>query len=165
MSTANFKTQVDFPLYVHGEDEFYMRRCPECGLANSAEAETCECGADLTRCEYIWDDIEAEYFFDSIMNRCEELSDKLLFHKITAISGYYSGMQLYVELTDNVYYLEDNEDCKCYMGMYKSQAQRKYEAEQNKVNRLLEKIAEEYNFYKIRCVGVFSNGEAVYERV
>lgn len=37
--------------------------------------------------------------------------------------------------------------------------------EEKAVNRAIDKIREDYGYEEVRCKGVFSNGEAVYERV
>ena len=50
--------------------------------------------------------------------------------------------------------------------MCRSIAIRKYKAEINRINKkLLPLFEKELGFDHIRCIGVFSNGEAIYERV
>ena len=94
----------------------------------------------------------------------EDVNCGLRFHKITVESGYYYGIQLYVEEEHdpNEY---DNDDCQYYFDLYRSVAIRRYNSEINKINRLLRRIAKQYGFVEIYCRAVFSNGEAVYERV
>lgn len=115
-----------------------------------------------------YDEFEAEFFYDDIFQGydgfkdvMEELNDNLTFHKIEFESGYYSGVQLYVEEKENPHEL-DNEDCRYYYDMCRSQAVRKYDAEIRKINKWMNKTAVEYGWRKLHCLGVFSNGEAIY---
>ena len=113
-------------------------------------------------------DLEDEYdlqeTFLSVSDAVETVNDELHFHKISVISGYYSGIQLYVEEQHdpNDY---DNSDCRYFFDMYRSQAIRRYKSEINKINRKLRRIADRYGFERLACTAVFSNGEAFYERV
>ena len=92
----------------------------------------------------------------------EELNNDLVFHSMEFKSGYYDGVQLYINTAENPHEL-DNEDCRYYFDMCRSQAIRKYEAEIRKINKWMEKIAVEYGWRKLNCIGVFSSGEAIYQ--
>lgn len=140
MSTANFYNQKNFDLYikVYESNEGYS-------------------------------DFEAQMFYDDIFNGydgfkevIEKFNDDLTFHSLEFKSGYYDGVQLYVNTTENPHEL-DNEDCKYYFDMCRSQAIRKYNAEINKINKWMKKVAVMYGWKKLNCLGVFSSGEAIYE--
>lgn len=116
-----------------------------------------------------YDEFEAEFFYNDIFEGydgfkdvMEDFSDNLIFHKITFKSGYYDGVQLYVEEAENPHEL-DNEDCRYYYDMCRSQAIRKYDAEVRKINKWMEKTAVEYGWRELHCLGIFSNGEAIYQ--
>lgn len=140
MSTANFHNQKNFNLYIkvyEPEDEY--------------------------------NELEAEIFYDDIVNGydgfkevMEKFNDDLIFHSMEFESGYYSGVQLYVEELENPHEL-NNDDCRYYYDMCRSQAVRKYEAEIRKINRWMEKTATKYGWRKLHCLGIFSNGEAIYQ--
>lgn len=105
---------------------------------------------------------EIHYDFDGFNKVMENFNNDLIFHKVELKGGYYTGVQLYVEEKENPYEL-DNEDCKYYYDMYRSQAIRKYDAEIHKINKWMEKVATKYGWRKLNCLGIFSNGEAIYE--
>ena len=129
---------------------------------------------------YCLDDSEMEWWesrdiYDDLTEYgIKPLNNELRFFEISAISGYYCGLQLWVEHTryaENAGFYDDcdtddvtNEDCRYYLDMCRSEAIRKYEAERRKVLRLLEKLADAYGFEEYVCIGRFSNGEAWYEK-
>lgn len=137
MATANFWTMQNFPLY--------------------ARDFTDENGDfDDWECDVICDDIETELFM---------LNNDFLFHRIELKSGYYCGVQFYVQTKhdpDGDAY--DNEDCHYYFDMCRSVTMRKYHAEQNKINKILAKIAQKYAFDKLAVCACFSNGETWYSK-
>lgn len=142
MSTANFRTQSNFPLYCYDDSDM----------------------------EY-W---EAEDFFSAIKEELDALNSDLTFYQITLRSGYYCGVQFYVEMTswadeagfdeDGATRWADNESCRYYLDMYLSEAKRKFETETRKVNRLMAKMADAWGFEEYVCVARFSNGEAMYAK-
>ena len=81
-------------------------------------------------------------------------------------SGYYVGVQFYVE---EKFYgkIEDytNEDTQCEFGMCRSKTLRKYKTECNKIRRELLKAREDLGLIQLGCIGIFSNGEAVYTKI
>jgi hypothetical protein len=108
--------------------------------------------------------MEREDIYHSVNGKLEDINDGLIFHRIVWKSGYYSGAQFYVdELYDPNEY--DNSDCHYYFDDCRSVAIRKYEREQNKVKRILAKLAEEYNFEKYAVSARFSNGETWYTKI
>lgn len=130
MSTPNFRTMENFPLF------------------------TIEPADELDAY-----DLESE-----LSEALEEINDELTFHKVELQSGYYYGLQFYVdELHDPNEY--DNDDCRYEFDLCRSVAIRRYESEINKITRRLRRLASGYGFEELCCVGVFSNGEAVYSRV
>jgi len=177
MSTPNFYTQKNFSLYIQAfepisleeyeaeefqYDEYYY---PEYEVAVSDEWKKHILEKSYNETMDLWN----ETFYDDIINgydgfkdKMEELNDTLTFHKIVFKSGYYTGIQLFVEEKENPHEL-DNEDCRYYYDMCRSQAIRKYDAEIRKINRWMEKVAPEYGWRELHCLGIFSNGEAVYE--
>lgn len=177
MSTPNFYTQKNFSLYIQAfepisleeyeaeEFQYDDYHYPEYEVAVSDEWKKHILEKSYNETMNLWN----ETFYDDIINgydgfkgKMEELNDTLTFHKIVFKSGYYTGIQLYVEEKENPHEL-DNEDCKYYYDMCRSQAIRKYDAEIRKINRWMEKVAPEYGWRELHCVGIFSNGEAIYE--
>lgn len=140
MSTANFYNQTNFDLYVKAYE------------SNEGYSEL--------EAQMFYDDIFDGY--DGFKEVMEDLNDNLIFHSMEFKSGYYDGVQLYVNTTENPHEL-DNEDCKYYFDMCRSQAIRKYEAEIRKINKWMKKVAVMYGWKKLNCLGVFSSGEAIYE--
>ena len=165
MSATNFCTMQDFPLYVIDFNED-VKHCSTCGAILVIESEHCEeCGSDeLDSCIH-YDELYAMEICGSIEERLDEFNDGLLFHTVKLRSGYYSGMQFYVQKD---YALEaedfDNDDCHYYFGCCRSEAYRKYAAEVKKVTKELNRLAKEYGFTELVSVARFSNGEAIYEK-
>jgi hypothetical protein len=56
----------------------------------------------------------------------------------------------------------DDEECELQFGLTKEETKKMIENEKKLINQFLEE-SKDYGFFKIGCVGVFSNGEAVYE--
>lgn len=156
MSTPNFYNQNNFRLYVKAfepmsEEEF--------------EAEEFEYYDSYE--EFL--EVENQLFYEDIFHGydgfkkvMEDFNDVLVFHELKIESGYYDGVQIFVEEKENPHEL-DNEDCRYYYDMCRSKAIRKYDAEIRKINKWMEKVATQYGWEEIICLGVFSNGEAVYK--
>lgn len=164
MSTANFRTMKNFPLYVYPTERIAYE-CHECGETFYEEGECPACGCEDA---FEFDDgwFYVEQFMSCINPAIEELNRDLLFHTISIQSGYYTGLQIYVaEEHDLEEYEYDNEDCHYYFGCCRSVAHRKFYSERRKVCKALKKLAKEFGMDELFCVGVFSNGEAVYEKV
>lgn len=175
MGTANFYSMKNFDLWAISDSEFYLKRCSECYCSMENDADACsECNTDLTGVEPDFDEYSAdEYKYDLLTTIAAE-NENLRFHKITIRGGYYDGLQLYVHLTnyaDQAGFTEDgpeyvdNESARYYLDMYRSQAIRKYQAEQNKVRRILEKIGRAHGMYKLGVYARFSNGETWYTKI
>lgn len=167
MGAPNFNNnQLGFPLYVH--DNIYAKVCPECGAWNNAEEETCyECGASLADAEERYDDVQEEWLCHEVKNCMDEINKELAFFEVSLQSGYYVGVQFDVDWNERVGDPEelDNEDAHYYFGCCWSEMLRQYKSERRTLAKRLKQLAEFHGFEEIRCVGVFSNGEAVYERV
>lgn len=171
MGTCNFHSMKNFDLWA--VDDFYFKVCPECGFGGQ-DGDECEyCGADLSDVDPEFDDVAELVFYEDVLRDLEEINAGLLFHEISIKSGYYAGLQLYVELNhaaDNAGFTEDgpeyvdNESARYYFDLYRSQAIRKYEAEQRKINRILAKIGAAYGMDKLAIYARFSNGETWYTK-
>ena len=157
MSTPNFYNQKNFKLYIQSFEEMSM------------EDFEAEFGSD-SEIEY-WEEMShmEQMFYNDIIDNCdgfktvmENFNNTLTFHEITLESGYYSGIQLYVEENYYIPYELDNEDCHYYYNMCRSKALRKYNAEVRKINKWMDKIATQYGWRELICCGIFSNGEAIY---
>lgn len=162
MSTANFYTMKDFPLFVL--DNFVSKVCPECGTWWDEDADRCaECGCEDEPEER--PDPDEDYYVSSCLSDlAQQFTDGLTFFKVTVRSGYYAGMQFYVEEPEFPPEDLDNEDCRYYWDLCRSAAIRKRQREQRKIVRWMEKTAREWNMIQLVCVGRFSNGECLYER-
>lgn len=147
MSTANFKSMDNFPLYVFDmefdEDE------------------------NTVAIEASWDDWR--WFEGRMIEReMDEFNESLKFHKVSLESGHYAGVQFYVEDMEKMdEYPDDytNSECRYLFDMCRSEAFRKYHSEQNKIRKWLKKKAKEYDFMELGILGRFSNGEVVYCKV
>ena len=176
MSTPNFHTMENFKLYVQvfesmslddykvecfpDDDNYY----PDYVEAEDEDEKNRILEESYNEAMEMWnylfyDDIVQG--FDGFKDLMEEFSDSLVFHKVEMKSGYYDGIQLYVEEMENPHEL-DNDDCRYYYDMCRSQAIRKYDAEIRKINRWMDKVAVEYGWRELHCLGIFSNGEAIY---
>ena len=177
MSTPNFHIQKNFGLYVQSfepitieeyfQNEFqyddYLYPEYEAAISDEWKQEILE--KSYNHCMHMWQ--ESFYYdiyngYDGFKEVMEELNDNLTFHEITFKSGYYDGVQLYVEEKENPHEL-DNEDCRYYYDMCRSQAIRKYDAEIRKINKWMDKVATQHGWKELYCLGIFSNGEAIYE--
>lgn len=165
MSAANFCTMRDFPLFAKDYNED-AKRCPECGAIMSVDATEC----DFCECneleDYQYFDECAAYDDNKIIGAVlDSFNYGLMFHKITLRSGYYTGIQFYVEVEHDLTEDKDytNDDCHYYFDCCRSVAYRKYEAEIRKINRKLAALGKEYGFQEYVCTARFSNGEAWYD--
>ena len=109
-------------------------------------------------------DDDFDFTYGEINDSLSDINHNLNFHQIVIESGYYCGIQFYVEENHNPNEL-DNEDCKYYFDMYRSVAIGRYDSEINKICKILQRLAAMYGFKKMYCSGRFSNGEAVYTPV
>lgn len=150
MGTCNFVTQSDFDLYIYDED-----------LDNTLDEDEA----------WVQYDFSMSCVYEQSKRLANNLSEQLMFYNIEIRSGYYTGFQTQLVATDWQAQVEcfeqlDNEDCHYYFDMCRSKALRKYKAEVNKINRrILPKFKKQLGFEQIKLIGVFSNGEAVYQRV
>lgn len=176
MSTPNFYNQKNFKLFVKSFEamdmEEYVKEFFEEDSYLYPEYQNAQ--TDSLK-EYILEksynsfiEMENYYFYEDIIegndgfkDLMEDFTETLCFHKLDFKSGYYTGIQIYVEEVENPHEL-DNEDCHYYFDMCRSKSIRKYDAEIRKINRWLDKVAVEYGWRQLLCLGIFSNGEAVY---
>lgn len=74
------------------------------------------------------DEIEYYDICDIVQSDLDDVNRDLLFHKITMQSGYYTGVQFYVEAEHDLgEYDYDNEECHYYFDCCRSVAYRKYQ--------------------------------------
>ena len=175
MGTSNFYSMKNFDLWAVSDSDFCSKRCPECYCGMETDAETCsECETDLTDVEPTFDEYAADEYRYDLVNSIDQENENLIFHKITIRPGYYDGLQLYVNLTnyaDQAGFTEngpeyvDNESARYYLDMCRSQAIRKYEAEQRKVKKALERIGRAHGMEKLAIYARFSNGETWYTKI
>lgn len=171
MSTPNFITQRDIPLMILDDTDYWLPVCPECGgWMKQVSGGKWECMA----CEYETDDVDNdcktefnellyENMFHFIKPHLDRFNETLGFFKVTLRSGCYSGVQTLVECENDPHEL-DNGDCRYYWDMCRSQAIHKHESEERRVVKFLKSLTS-IGLKEIVCVGIFSNGEAVYEYV
>lgn len=163
MGACNFWTMDDFDLWVMDDEkvcDFYLGE--EFKKENEIE-------------EYSYDNINFAYdiLMEEIQSDFDDLKSKLEWYKIELRSGYYEGMQFYIDtewrgIDEKADWLSskpliwDDEECLSEFGLTRQQTIEMIEKEKKLINEFLEN-SKDYGFYKINCVGVFSNGEAVYE--
>ena len=164
MSAPNFYNQRNFKLYVQSFEPIsleeyeaeYFDGDGDDSLEKSYESDM-----------YFWEeDFYYDIFHDAdgFKSLMEEFNDTLIFHELKFHSGYYAGIQIYVEEKENPHEL-DNDDCNYYYDMCRSKTIRKYDAEIRKINKWMDKVATQYGWRELVCLGIFSNGEAIYEYV
>ena len=161
MSTANFKSMKDFPLIVAGDE--YIKICPECRITNGKTAEKCEeCGCDLSGVEPVYDEIGMMDISANMEGKAKELNEYLTFYTVSVESGYYSGLQFYVE--EKYCNLEemDNEESNYEFGMCRSKMLRKYKSEGNWLRRELQKAKADLGLMELAVSARFDNGETWY---
>lgn len=162
MSAVNFATMENFPLYVLNNATCPV--CPSCGAPRDDDnGDTCpECGYHGEP-EEVCDPCEDAYNARALSAAADTINDELAFFRVSVRSGYYYGMQFYVEEPELSPEELDNEYCWYIWDMCRSVAIRRRAAEIRKVNRWLEKMSKEYGMMKLVCVGRFSNGECLYQ--
>jgi len=161
MSTANFRTmEYDLPMVVGGiYDDDFVEQLKADYLA--------EIGEEIT--EKLLE-VELRYFaeedFTEAAELAENLNENLEYYKIEVIGGHYVGFQFYVRgrIFDD-YEEMDNDDAHYYFDMCRSRALRAERAEMRKIEKWLRKIASEYKYDMIECIGRFGNGEAKYRKI
>lgn len=178
MSTPNFQTQRNFKLFLWDYNRPTDEEIDKILIEdNGFEKEEITDSIRQNYCDAQYDsevnDIVSEFSY-----MLKEITRKrpLQFFNIVLKDGYYCGVQFFVEhdtscswFTDllNSYSLEDitNEDTKEY-GMCHSEFIRKYKSEINYINKkVMPKLAKYFGFEEYTCVGIFSNGEAIYSKV
>lgn len=163
MSTANFRTQSDFPLFV--KEDMLIKLCPECHCANDADANECvECGRPLSDVPSYDDVVGMEDWKRDLDNALDALNHRLRFYRVVTLSGYYTGMQLFVERTDADDPRDlDNADTHYLYDCCRSKAVRMIEREEARTVREMRKIAQSLDMMELICFAHSSNGEAFYQ--
>ena len=163
MSAPNFRTMADFPLFV--TETPYCKVCPECGCTCADDADECdECGTDIKDIKAVYDEVADNDNCTNMVRATERLNRGLMFHKVTVESGYYVGLQFFVETRIDPNEL-DNDACLYEWDICRSEACRRYGVEKRRLAKALRKEAEGLGLTELACMGIFSNGEAVYVRV
>lgn len=169
MSTPNFKTQSLFDLYVTNDFLQYPYELDE----NDDFVLDTEGNPIIN--------YDVEPFFDySYFDECKNYTDnnlnsKLAFFTISFEDGYYQGVQTFIEPKylndfDALDFLEypqyyDTQELFAQFGYNTYILKRKILAEIKLINtKLLPQLKQYYSFDKIKCVGIFSNGEAIYAK-
>lgn len=184
MSTANFRTQKDFDLYCYdgSATEEQIKDYREYNLEKCQNTEGSRCYvSDENIYEWLTDDnysLTVEDFKYNLREVLKELGKDLNFYTIELKDGYYYGLQFYVKLADKDIYgmygnnLQsiindiDNEDTRYYYDMCKSEFKRKITQEVKFINKKVMPLLARYaGFEHCNCIGVLSNGEAIYEKV
>lgn len=180
MSCPNFETQKNFNLYLWdytrpSDEEIDNRIIEEEYRGITDKSEITESDRDnfcMSECELEYE-ITIDDFEINLKEVLHTFNRELNFHEVVLKDGYYCGLQFYVEETG---YLRDyictdeidevtNEDTKYYFDMCKSEFLRKYYSEINFINKkLLPKLASVMGFEEYYCMGIFSNGEAIYRK-
>ena len=164
MGTANFKSMDDFPLIV--ADDSYCKVCPECGVTNGKDAGKCDvCGCDLANVEAVYDELGMQDICRDMETVAKWLTDAQPFYDVTVQSGYYAGLQFYVDC--KYYDIEsmDNEDAQCEFGLCRSVMLRKFESAGNMIRRELKKAKAELGLMELGVTARFSNGETLYTEI
>lgn len=184
MGTCNFITQDNFDFYVWDyyptdeevKDFIIVNEYIE--PDNITQSDIYNYAIDLYQLECNDLIFRFNYYKDRILSKYKH---QLKFFDITLKDGYYYGLQFYIEPQDylqdffydfnryNFYdWLKDisNEDTQYYFNECRSVIIRQLVSEINFINKkILPKLAKELDFTGAKLIGVFSNGEGVYEYV
>jgi hypothetical protein len=183
MSAPNFQTQNDFDLYVFDENYYFDNLAEEEKIywldefkedfENLSDVEIEEKLRKLCLDSYYnWFEDDFEELEYQLSEEKQTKYRPLEFFEIKYKSGYYVGVQLYVE---HKYYIKDyisedfekffdNDDFHYVFGECKSKVLKRYQAEIKRINKvILPYYAKRLFMIKLNLIGVFSNGEAVYE--
>ena len=160
MGTCNFWTMDDFDLVVMSDETICKNYLSEEFIEErKADFEDYEPTDDI---ELAWE------LFNEDMNEWSEmddLNDTLLWYNVKLKSGYYDGVQFYIDTEWLPIDGWDDDECYMYFDRDKEETKKMIEEEKERINKFLEEMVTLFGFERIRCVGVFNNGEAVYERV
>ena len=167
MATCNFWTMDDFDLWVIDNEKMLDFYLGEDFFKERIE----EFGEDYDSLDDLW--LAWETMLEDLESDFDDLKSKLVWYKIELKSGYYEGAQIYIDtewsgIDEIATWLPskppiwDDEECELQFGLTREKTKKMIEDEKKKINTFLENL-DMYGFYKIKCLGVFSNGEAVYE--
>ena len=118
-----------------------------------------------------------EFALMETLDKIKTLNSTLSFFRVTLTDGRYTGTQFYVErkssnteLPTDYTATEWRQARRGYLGEYyyedsHSHAVRRELAERRKIEKWVNRTARKLGFEQLYCVAVFSNGEAVYNRV
>lgn len=151
MATCNFCTMDNFDLYVIGDEDIIKQWFEEDENVVSYE-----------ELSFAWDCwwIDNEKY--GISEDIDTLNDELRWYHVELKSGYYEGVQIYVDTEWCNIGTWSEEDCQDEFELTKKETMCMILEEQKKINAWLAEVATMYGFRKLDCLGVFSNGEAIY---
>ena len=171
MSTCNFRTMDDFDLWVIDDEALIKNYLGDDFIEERKKEFDCE-DFQYDPVDDVW--MAWEMLLGDLESEFDDLKSKLEWYKIELKSGYYEGAQFYIS-TDYLGIDEvadwlpskplvwDDDECELQFGLTKEETIKMIENEKKLINEFLEN-SKDYGFFKIGCVGVFSNGEAIYER-
>lgn len=112
------------------------------------------------------EDIQAfyEFAYDDLNDflDVEKLNDELEFHSVVIHAGYYSGYQIWVDELEDIRGFDD-EDAAYWYGMPLREVRDAFWDEVARIRDWLNEKCPAAGMKKLRCVGIFNDGSAVYE--
>lgn len=162
MSTCNFRTMDDFDLVVMSNEKMLNVFLGEEFIEEKRwrKGENFEDYDPMDDIDLAWD-----LFKEDIEPLLDDLNDELEWYNIDWRSGYYDGVQFYIDtewLPIDGWF---DDECYFQFGCSKEEVIKRIAEEKKIINDFLENMIKDYGFERIRCVGTFSNGEAVYEKM
>lgn len=157
MSTVNFWSMERFPLVVATDEniiDFYKDE-------DYTEEESIDCDYDTLNRYYDW-------ISDDFQNDIEAINEKLKVFSVKLKSGYYTGLQFYIDEDDvNLFFKEEanwDDDDVYYTFRVDNKAtlKRLIDEEIALINEFLKEEKQTYGLTCLSLQGVFSNGEGVY---
>ena len=164
MATCNFREQNGFPLFCTRifDGEYYE---------------------DEETGESYYTDFD-EWHFDYCQKKLDDLNRTLEYYEITLESGYYEGVQVYLNEKTKCYgdvpltkyytakdwaeYRKDEKDSYGYYIDFDLPYAERKKAEQKEIKRIIEfcetVLKNDFDFSEYVCTARFSNGEAIYEQ-
>lgn len=155
MATCNFWTMEKFPLLALTTEDV-------CKLYLGEEDENGESYNGLYSYEdmqFAWDLFNSDYEVKDTLN---ELNIGLEWYKGELKYGYYDGVQFYFDTK----YIDiknwDDDECYLEFNLSLEDTKQMIKEDEEAIKKFLE-CAKQSGFKELVCVGVFSNGEAIYE--
>ena len=162
MSTPNFDqtklNKFNLPLVVFGMGNDFEQRKKDFKS---------DCGEEYTEYHYQHEINNIEWDFRD--KELQKFNSELKHFELKLEDGYYVGVQYDIEETDSYNDYETiqditDEDADYYYGLSAKEVKAEFENDLTKIREFLKKQVNAPYVIELNCVGVLSNGEAIYKK-